>query len=523
MFKILFISLFWTSLVLAQYGTYNSGLSKSALSQNWQNDIADSLAATDHVWNTWVQGQIGIRDNVLYVGANAQYTTIASALSAATSGSIIKIFPGTYTENVTISIDSISLVGSGIYKTCINGQVYFSGRQGITISDMTIYGTQSGAQLQGGGATVTTDLHHTLRNLSVRAGGTGVSDHAILMQGGKNVLIENVKVSNAIHGLALRLGDAQISHITTDNCNNGITIKSATTDTNYSNVTIDNIYIKSGGGILINADDGKALNGITINNIVFDSCTYATQIQTYDAINSGSVNNVSISNVSGHYCSGALISNQSGVNVLINNVSADTVGTYGVWITDQGVDPVTKITNLNITAYGTREIQGPHEPYDEYIFLAKDMNICRGWYTTNVATLDTITNTQYHVIVQKFDDTYKRYAGIRFRAPKASSSYMYVEFGWFSEAATSGDVVWSVLYSPVGEGDAIFAGGGGGAATATGTTNSTALTLNKTTVWANASYLTEGDWVFVHLSRVGDDAADTMVGDACLVYVRIYY
>jgi len=477
------------------------------------------------VMRTWTQGRIGERDNIQYVGQYAKYTTITAALAAASAGSEIRLFPGTYTEAVTITQDSISLVGSGMRNTFINGKLNFSSTKNITIQDLTVYGTDAGAQVQCGGATPTTEVNYTIRNVNIIGGGKGVSSHAFLSQSGEGMVLDNVSASMAIHGFAMRLGGVTLNNATVDSCTYGATIKSATTDSNYNDILVNNLHIKNGGGVLINADDANSLNGIVINNLAFDTCDFAVSIVTYNPTPAecGAVSNVIIGNVVGQVCTGHLISNQSGTNVLIKGVAVDTVGGYGLFVTDQGVDPVTTVSDFNIDAYGTGYSSGPYQPYETYIFQAKDFDLTQGWYTANIGILDTVTNTQYNVQVIDFNDSTKLWSGVRFNTNKIPTSSMYVEIGWFSETATTGDVVWSVKYSAVASGEDIFTGTTSAFYTATTTTDASTYDLNKTAVTSTSAFFNQNEWVFLHLARDGADVADTMAGDACLVYVKIYY
>ena len=81
-------------------------------------------------------------DGLLIVAkTGAPYSTISSALAVATDGDTIAIYPGTYTETLTIADHTLTLIGMGDYNTVIVTQananvVNFGGYAGITFRNM---------------------------------------------------------------------------------------------------------------------------------------------------------------------------------------------------------------------------------------------------------------------------------------------------------------------------------------------------------------------------------------------------
>ena len=92
-------------------------------------------------------GKIAFSDhNVFLVGAGSDYTTIQSAIDAASNGDTIMIADGTYAENLTIGGKYLTLQGvddSGASATKLTGQINASGviDGALTIKDMAIDAT----------------------------------------------------------------------------------------------------------------------------------------------------------------------------------------------------------------------------------------------------------------------------------------------------------------------------------------------------------------------------------------------
>ena len=62
----------------------------------------------------------GSRGNTLYVGSGQTYSGIQAAIDAANSGDTIRVYDGTYLENVIVD-KTLSLIGNGTTKTIIDG------------------------------------------------------------------------------------------------------------------------------------------------------------------------------------------------------------------------------------------------------------------------------------------------------------------------------------------------------------------------------------------------------------------
>lgn len=107
----------------------------------WQN--SDGLTS----WSAIV-GASSPSGKITVAAAGADFTTITAALASALPGNVVKVFPGTYPENITIPT-GVRLVGSDVAQTVrIIGADTGSSRvimsAGSTIRDVTVVGTSTG-------------------------------------------------------------------------------------------------------------------------------------------------------------------------------------------------------------------------------------------------------------------------------------------------------------------------------------------------------------------------------------------
>lgn len=91
---------------------------------------------------------------ILHVGPDQPYTTIQSAITAANPNDTIAIHAGTYTEQVSITKDGLTLTKNQSDTPVLVGNMLIQSRQNITISGLRVTGwTQS--QGWGNGITIT--------------------------------------------------------------------------------------------------------------------------------------------------------------------------------------------------------------------------------------------------------------------------------------------------------------------------------------------------------------------------------
>jgi len=166
------------------------------------------------------------------------YTRIQSAIDNSSSGDTIRVFNGTYLENVIVN-KTLSVVGNGSSDTVING------------SDT--------------GNVVTVSANWTnLSGFLIIAGGNGYWDAGISLEA-NNCTVSRTNSSNNNHGFLLRsVRDNELSNNScTDNTRDGILISNSDFNTLRDNICFRNRY----GIALDNADSSQVeKNGCTEND-----------------------------------------------------------------------------------------------------------------------------------------------------------------------------------------------------------------------------------------------------------------
>lgn len=255
------------------------------------------------------------------VNSGAGLTPIQDAINAATTGDVIYIPPGTYTENngqVTIN-KRVTLIGAG------------SGAYGNSITTITDQPTGSVITITSGGASATSRL--AIRNLRV-TGSTGGGGNA-----GAGILI------NSLDG-----------HIEFDNvsvvANSGYGIGfNPASSGNTQDIVIKNSYISSNGsmGFRIPTYVGN-IDGLYIDNCVFqgNGSSGAEFLQlgvaNADSTNIFLTNSIFIGNASGVSTASDVMFTEFGGNAIISTVS----------ITSSGSDSGIRISGSKDDSYSPR-------------------------------------------------------------------------------------------------------------------------------------------------------------------------
>ncbi len=168
---------------------------------------------------------LGIMVLFLFQGAEAgtitvdddgggEYTKIQDAINASEDGDTIRVWEGTYYENVVVN-KSVSLIGNGSEETVIDG-----GGEGIVVLVSSNWSNVTGFTIQESGsgewrdAGIRVDSSHNTISDTICSN----NEHGILLyyQAGNNTLINNTCLENRDRGIALRKASDNI--LTSNNC-----------------------------------------------------------------------------------------------------------------------------------------------------------------------------------------------------------------------------------------------------------------------------------------------------------------
>lgn len=223
-----------------------------------------------------------------------RYTTIGAAMAAAAAGAVILVAPGVYSESVTFAQNDIKLIGTGAagYNssttsfgtgTIINGRINLNSKVRCSVRDLTV--NVSGSLLDGiisDFTTGSTAMFAEIRNVVIVGSGPSAAVHGVLLQTGGQNIVDNVRVYNIGHGVAIRSSYNNVSNIYAENCKlSAIIVKSDTGSGDATNVNLFNVVINTGEGIVIqSAHASYATRHVNIANVTaFTTDTAAISIQ----------------------------------------------------------------------------------------------------------------------------------------------------------------------------------------------------------------------------------------------------
>lgn len=176
----------------------------------------------------------------LNVGQGQAYTTIQSAIDAANTGDVISVNEGTYSENIVVKKNGISIIGKSKEKTIIDGKKTGSVIKIDQTNDIKVSG-------------------FTIQN----SGGSGQYDAGISLYRANNSMVVNNIITNNVAGVAIYSGNSNIisgNDIKSNGKNGGIFIASSNDNKIYNNNLQQNKF-----GIY--ADSAKT-NRIYSNNFI---------------------------------------------------------------------------------------------------------------------------------------------------------------------------------------------------------------------------------------------------------------
>ncbi len=185
----------------------------------------------------------------LTVGPSQTYSTISSAITAATDGDILSVYTDTYAEDPSVSKNNLSIVAASGQIPIINGKFSLSATN-ITFRGLII---SEWSGLNANGIHSYTYSGLTVENCIIRNGPTGSS--GIYTRDAGNILIRSNIIHNCASGVNINSGRGT-------SYSNGTRILSNTISSNYfDGIDVNCVYlIVDGNRIFNNFDTNWAAN-----------------------------------------------------------------------------------------------------------------------------------------------------------------------------------------------------------------------------------------------------------------------
>jgi len=438
------------------------------------------------------------------------------------------------TSTVTLtsanSPDSIEIRGGGRTNTEF-GPLIINGRKGYSIRDMSFYQPSTANGLSFVSSDSTFDYGAFIEN--VEAHGVGLSTtHAILVQPGGGVTMDNIFVRDATHGIAYRARNGTITNVYADNVTNAIIVKSGigTPDDgpNY-NVIIDGVRVTNGGGVNVTATGLQTLHTVSVSNVVVFNGVYVVNCTVADGATPGYLYDIQINDCIGRNLTttNAAYLNEGGSSVYFNNCISDSSNTYGFRSqVVAGRELNTYLNNTVSVRAATANYFGSDFSTSEVLnFYNNDFHE-KSTSSTIGAQKDTLQTSSFRKVVYLFDDSSDEYVAFSFAPDTAKfRNNFFIDILWYSESATSGFANWGWGYSAIDIGGSTDVPTSGGTTYQSTETNGTTDRLNITTITKSTNILPKTGWIhsFVLRDGNGSSGTDDMVGDAVLLGVRIRY
>ena len=237
----------------------------------------------------------------------ADYSTIGDAIDDSNHGDIIKVFNGTYYENVRVNRE-ISLIGNGSDDTIIDGggeyNVVRMRRENAIISGFSVINSGEG----DAGIVIEAD-NVTIKDNTISDCGYGIE----LREMNYCTIINNTCYSNTENGILVY--DSGYNTIHTNNCNN-------------------------------NTRDGIGIHTASNNSILFNRCD--NNSDSGISIRSDSMyNNVSGNSCSGNQYGGIEISSSEFVHCSSNNLAMNGIYIWGYRLEQWNTHTIESSNNVN--------------------------------------------------------------------------------------------------------------------------------------------------------------------------------
>jgi parallel beta-helix repeat protein len=198
----------------------------------------------------------------LEVGPGQSYLTIQSAVDAASTGDVVSVNDGVYSENVVVRKSGISITGKNKEKAIIDGKKASSGIKidqagNIVISGLTIRNSGASGAFDAG-VTIYSAKNNTVVNMILINNIVGISVYA---ESSNNVISGNDIRSNINHGIFIHSsGNNRIYNNNIRENKIGIYVDQSKNNMIYANNLIDNSDEQGYDNGQNSWDDGRSGN-----------------------------------------------------------------------------------------------------------------------------------------------------------------------------------------------------------------------------------------------------------------------
>ncbi|RNI13703.1 PGF-pre-PGF domain-containing protein [Methanohalophilus sp. RSK] len=254
-------------------------------------------------------------------GGDQNHTAIQDAITAASAGDTIRVYPGTYNENVEVNkqLNITSTDGAAVTNvTAVSSSdsVFFVTADDVTINGFNVSGATS---VYNSGIFLSSSSNNTLTNNTASSNYRGI----YLDISSNNTLTGNTASSN-YRGIYLDISsnNTLTGNTASNNTDDGIYIYSSNNNTLTGNTVSDN----SDEGIYLSTSSNNTLTG----NMVSDNTDNGIYIYSSIFLPSSSNDNTLTSNtVSNNTDNGIYLSGSSN-NTLISNTMSNNTYNFGV-------------------------------------------------------------------------------------------------------------------------------------------------------------------------------------------------
>ena len=318
---------------------------------------------------------VSINENTIIVAkdGSGDYTSIQEAIDNATEGDIIRVWEGTYYENVVVN-KTVSLIGNGSEVTAING----SGDDGDVVTFTADWVNMSGFEIAESGESNVGILiksnYNTINNNSLNNNGEyGIHIHF----SESNSLTDNKMVGEGIYIAGSMLKTWNTHHIDTTNTINGKPVQY------YKNV--NGITVPSGAGQVILANSSHMV--VENQNLSDGSASILV----------GYSSNIILSNNTCFNQSGFCVVLQHSFTNIINNITCSNTGRTGIYLRHSSSNTLNDNICLNNSFSGISLYFSDNNSLTNNTFSNNQYGIYLLDSNTNAILNNTCTNNQYGI------------------------------------------------------------------------------------------------------------------------------